>query len=777
MNNTPNYGYNLPEYLEDADVEILNQNFTAIDKDILDVRQIVVLMYDSDEHYDTDDLVGFENPTDHHIRMFRCLEDNVTGVWDSTKWTNTNVAAELLRRSGGGTEVEANPTGTATDTLVKIRIGSTIYAVSSGATALEDLTDVDLSNLTTGQILVWDGNEWVNSDPIGGASSLSDLNDVSFTTPTEGQILKYDGDDWVNADAPDVDVTKTATGNPIEISDGADAPLVKCVTQITGLQDLHGYDKPWVGGAEKNKCPMTVDGIKALNTSGTWSSNAYTVNGVTFTIQTDADGNVIGIKANGNATANIVFMCGNYILKAGSSIKYSGSVNGSLNTFWVAYHGYPKAPDGDGTADRTSASTDWDGGLEIGISNGVSLSNQMFYPMIRLSTESDSTFEPYSNICPITAYTEGEIEVSNGDGNTTIHTTAFSQSIYQGNADFVGGEVECDMPVIDLGDLTWGVSGAIFYASITGLKRPATTGNVLNAICDSYEIVSQAAAPSRTEACISGLNWIDGIALWNSNYTTGAEVKTAMAGIKMAFELATPTTSSVTPTNLPIKSLNSYSHIESTTGDMEVEYITEGYQPIVDLISESSGGDSQHHYSTDEQVVGTWIDGSTLYEKTIKKQNISSASSSTVLIPSSELTGMNIIEIDGSYVSRTSNSTYAINAYINSDTITATWLAEDNIYYWLYWGATDTYDAYITIRYTKTSTRSLSKGTTEAEKTSSEPISEPLETKTDNLSKDETELKEEDESKEIEEITDVPEVTEEEPVDPEPSKEEEADER
>lgn len=112
--------------------------------------------------------------------------------------------------------------------------------------------------------------------------------------------------------------------------------------------------------------------------------------------------------------------------------------------------------------------------------------------------------------------------------------------------------------------------------------------------------------------------------------------------------------------------------------------------------------DPLDHYSTDEHIVGTWLDGSTLYEKTIKKQNISSASSSTVLISSSELTGMNIIEIGGSYVSKTSNSTYAINVYINSSTIIATWLAEDNIYYWLYWGASDTYDAYITIRYTKT---------------------------------------------------------------------------
>lgn len=31
----------------------------------------------------------------------------------------------------------------------------------------------------------------------------------------------------------------------------------------------------------------------------------------------------------------------------------------------------------------------------------------------------------------------------------------------------------------------------------------------------------------------------------------------------------------------------------------------------------SGGGSSGHNYSTTEQVVGTWVDGSTLYEKTI----------------------------------------------------------------------------------------------------------------------------------------------------------------
>ena len=56
------------------------------------------------------------------------------------------------------------------------------------------------------------------------------------------------------------DISKTVSGNPVTFTDGASAPLVKCVTQITGSQDLHGYDKPWVGGAGKNKLPNSLTG-------------------------------------------------------------------------------------------------------------------------------------------------------------------------------------------------------------------------------------------------------------------------------------------------------------------------------------------------------------------------------------------------------------------------------------------------------------------------------------------------------------------------------------
>ena len=43
------------------------------------------------------------------------------------------------------------------------------------------------------------------------------------------------------------------------------------------------------------------------------------------------------------------------------------------------------------------------------------------------------------------------------------------------------------------------------------------------------------------------------------------------------------------------------------------------------------GGSSMHNYSTDEHIVGTWIDGSTLYEKTITIQKSSISSGNNII--------------------------------------------------------------------------------------------------------------------------------------------------
>lgn len=292
-------------------------------------------------------------------------------------------------------------------------------------------------------------------------------------TNDKDKVLRGDGT-WVANDK----LIGTGSGSLVTF-EAIEAPMPTLKVSVEAKQDLHGYDKPWVGGAGKNKLPLTVDGIKALNTSGTWSGNTYTQDGVTFIIQTDVDGNVVGIKANGNATANIVFMCGNYILKAGSSIKYSGSVNGSANTFWVAYHGYPKAPGGDGTADRTSASTDWDGNLEIGITNGTSLSNQMFYPMIRLASEADATFAPYTNICPISGCDEANVsDVGKNLLIPYIYETMISGVTLSYKAD---GSIKASgtaSSAINRPLQSWATENDVYTRLQAGTYTPSLTGNI-----------------------------------------------------------------------------------------------------------------------------------------------------------------------------------------------------------------------------------------------------------------------------------------------------------
>lgn len=49
-----------------------------------------------------------------------------------------------------------------------------------------------------------------------------------------------------------------------------------------------------VDAGAKNKLPLTLSEMQAQNTGGTWSGNAYTYNGITFTVNSDMSITVIG---------------------------------------------------------------------------------------------------------------------------------------------------------------------------------------------------------------------------------------------------------------------------------------------------------------------------------------------------------------------------------------------------------------------------------------------------------------------------------------------------
>jgi len=201
---------------------------------------------------------------------------------------------------------------------------------------------------------------------------------------------------------------KTVSGNPITVTDALESTARDLQVEFGPIQDLHGYDHPWVGGAGKNLLPLTVDGLKSANTDGTWSGNAYTLNGVTFAIQTDADGNVTGILVNGTATANTNLLTPAKTYVAGAYTLNGCPQGGGDSSFmiWNAGRGLKDV----GNGDATTLTTDSVWTFYVRIISGYTASNVLFKPMIRLTNETDATFEPYSNICPISGRTEVNVE-------------------------------------------------------------------------------------------------------------------------------------------------------------------------------------------------------------------------------------------------------------------------------------------------------------------------------------------------------------------------------
>lgn len=225
--------------------------------------------------------------------------------------------------------------------------------------------------------------------------------------------------------------TKDASGNPIILTDGAE--LEPTALTVTLEESEDGYSACTVSRDSKNLLPMVLADIKSANTSGTWNDNVYTHNGVVFTLNTDDGDNIVGIKANGTATANVNFILakkqrldklasGTYIM---NGCPAGGAPDGT--TYFLGFYAPNKAAYdfGSGANISLSGNEDASANIYIRIANGYTANNFTFYPMVRLASESDASFEPYQ------------------------HDTAsisFGETINAGSVDFITGIVTVTEP-------------------------------------------------------------------------------------------------------------------------------------------------------------------------------------------------------------------------------------------------------------------------------------------------------------------------------------------
>ena len=266
------------------------------------------------------------------------------------------------------------------------------------------------------------GTIYRNGIPYVGGDSGSKVSSVNTVTPdTNGNV---------QIDATDIDTfsgvaSKSASGNPVTITDALQGKALGVNATLDPIQDLHGYDHPWAGGAGKNLLPLTLDAIKAANTFGTWSDNVWTSSGISFTVNTDESGNVASITANGsNSETDVVInisangISGDYYFNCLINNIPSGTTVSADAYAWDTTT-VARIKQWNGT---TNSETDKIGRLRQiqpveGHNNVIRLriyknyvaNNVVFYPMICESSETDPTFEPYSNICPISGRTSVDV--------------------------------------------------------------------------------------------------------------------------------------------------------------------------------------------------------------------------------------------------------------------------------------------------------------------------------------------------------------------------------
>lgn len=195
-------------------------------------------------------------------------------------------------------------------------------------------------------------------------------------------------------------------------------------------------------GADGYTQQKTLSGKNLLPSSGLVET---TNNGITFTPVYE-DGLLQYINANGTATANVAYSISTQTLENGSYIL-NGCMDGSTSTYILTVRTSKNGTNtwyNNTTSDKafTISDTETFGSCCIQVKSGVTVSNVKIYPMIRLATETDSTYGPYcgGTASPNPDYPQ-DIQGLADDGILTVQTIA-GENLYDG-----GGTTTANIPL------------------------------------------------------------------------------------------------------------------------------------------------------------------------------------------------------------------------------------------------------------------------------------------------------------------------------------------
>ena len=333
-------------------------------------------------------------------------------------------------------------------------------------------------------------------------------------------------------------------------------PMPSLKVSVEAKQDLHGYDKPWVGGAGKNKCPINDIEVGG-NTEEAITDKIPIGSQKTFVISMNvARINGVAITNNALYVTQIITYDSNDVQVDTISPSPITLESGST-TFQTSFT----------VSDNASYMI-----INLRNRNGDGNKNTRKYNIQLENGSQPTSFEPYSNICPISGWDEAVVsDVDDVDNPTVTQTTTISlpQTVYGGEVDVVNG-VSGNKITDVLQTITSVIrnNGTSYYVIPT--QGAAKGENFTTVISDKLPTASN------TSAVGVYINNVGAIRINTpDSYESASEMMQAYGGeINVRYELETPTTFTTSPT--PIKSLEGTNNLSVDCGEViELEYFKE----------------------------------------------------------------------------------------------------------------------------------------------------------------------------------------------------------
>lgn len=434
------------------------------------------------------------------------------------------------------------------------------YYAEHGASSLVGLTDTNISNPTDKQALVYDetSNKWVNADIEAG--SLENLTDVDITNPEEGDIFTYNGETekWENK--------QSVIGNTSDAT-----PYLTRETNNGNRVGSKRVVKDLVGGSVVAN--QLLKDYKSLNTNG-WDAFRGTValnnDEVTLTCTNDNGYsnyyNNTFSKVSGHkylvSLSYKVSKVTSYDIRFGSqSIRVTPSVENTYEDAKVIITSTE-------TGDNLTVSSPYGSGTKNGdiitiknymiidlttmfgttvadtlysmeqatAGNGVALFRQLFSnDYYDYQTGSLVSVKPSAMVSGGKTYPISEVDLRG------LLSLSNSKWVYDGDIRTCGGEITRKYGIVDLGTLNWVLDlNSNFMVLFKLAKAPSLPTLVANLLCAKYITTSSNNTFSIDKSV--GLSSGSYVRIHDSTYTDAQTFKTAMSGVYLIYELATPTT-------------------------------------------------------------------------------------------------------------------------------------------------------------------------------------------------------------------------------------------